>query len=103
MTARGQRLRVALAVPALFGIFLLGQGILDRRTLRLDLTPERRYTLSDQAEKILDGLPADVRILCFLRSQDPRNAAIEDLLRRVSARSPRVHVDVVDVNRSPAL
>ena len=103
MTARGQLLRVFLAVPALFGIFVLGQAILDRRAIRLDLTPERRYTLSDQAEKILDGLPADVRVLGFLRSQDPRNPRILDLLRRVSARSSRVHVDVVDVNRSPAM
>src|SRR5262245_60381472 len=103
MTARGQILRVILALPALLGIFLLGQAILDRRALRLDLTPGRRYTLSDQAEKILDSLPADVRLLCFLRTQDPRNAAILDLMRRVSTRSPRVHVDVVDVNRSPAL
>ena len=102
-SASGQRLRVALAVPALLGIFLLGQAILDQRALRLDLTPERRYTLSDHALKILDGLPADVRILAFLRSQDPRNPAIQDLLRRVVVRSPRVGVDVVDVNRSPAL
>lgn len=103
VTGRSQRLRVVLAVPALLGIFLLGQGVLDRRPVRLDLTPERRYTLSDQAEKILDALPADVRILGFLRSQDPRNPSIRDLLRRVATRTPRVTVDVVDVNRSPAL
>jgi len=99
----GQRLRVVLAVPALLGIFLLGQAILDRRTVRLDLTPGQRYTLSDQGEKILDGLPADVRILGFLRSQDPRNPAIRDLLRQVTARTPRIGVQIVDVNRSPAL
>ncbi len=103
MTAAAQRLRIALALPALFGIFLLGQAILDRRAIRLDLTPERRYTLSDHAEKILDGLPADVRVLAFLRNQDPRNPLIRDLLRRIELRSPRVHVDVVDVNKSPAL
>ncbi len=103
LRAGSQRLRVALAVPALLGIFLLGQAILDRRALRIDLTPEHRYSLSDQARKILDGLPADVRILAFLRSQDARNPAIQDLLRRVTGRSPRVHVETVDVNRSPAL
>jgi ABC-type uncharacterized transport system involved in gliding motility auxiliary subunit len=102
-SAGAQRLRIALTVPALLGIFLLGQAILHRRALRVDLTPERRYTLSVQAEQILDGLPADVRILAFLRSQDPRNPAIRDLLRRVTARTSRVRVDVVDVNRSPAL
>jgi ABC-type uncharacterized transport system involved in gliding motility auxiliary subunit len=103
LRAGTQALQVVLAVPALLGIFLLGQAILDRHTLRLDLTPERRYSLSDQARKVLDGLPADVRILAFLRSQDPRNPAIEDLLRRVTVRSARVRVEIVDVNRSPAL
>ena len=103
MTARSQRLRVALAVPALLGIFAFGQAILDRRAIRLDLTPERRYTLSDHARKILDTLPADVRILAFLRSQDPRNPAIDDLLRQMGGRTNRVRVERVDVNRSPAL
>lgn len=103
MSAVRERLRIALAVPALLGIFFLGQAILDHRAIRLDLTPEHRYTLSDQARKILDGLPADVTIHAFLRSQDPRNPAIQDLLERVSARSPRVRVDTVDVNKSPAL
>ena len=90
-----------LAIPALVGIFFLGQAILDARAVRLDLTPERRYTLSDHARKILDGLPADVRVIAFLRAQDPRNLLIRDLLRQVALRSPRVHVDILDVNRSP--
>jgi ABC-type uncharacterized transport system involved in gliding motility auxiliary subunit len=101
--ARGQRLRIALVVPPLVGIFLLGQAILDRRAVRVDLTPESRYTLSDHARKILDGLPADVRVIAFLRAQDPRNFMIQELLRQVTADSPRVQVEVLDVNRSPAL
>ena len=101
--AVSQRLRIVLAVPALLGIFLLGQAILDARAWRLDLTPERRFTLSDHAEKIIAGLPSDVRVIAFLRSQDPRNVMIEDLLRQVTTRTRRVHVEKVDVNRSPAL
>ena len=91
LSATSQRLRIALALPALLGIFGLGEAILDRRALRLDLTPEQRYSLSDHAKKILDELPVDVRILAFLRSQDPRNPAIMDLLRRVEGRTGRVH------------
>jgi gliding motility-associatede transport system auxiliary component len=101
--ARGQWARVALMIPALLGIFLVGQAILDRRALRIDLTPENRYTLSDHAVKILDGLPANVRVTAFLRAQDPRNPLIEDLLRQVVARTDRVQVETLDVNRSPAL
>ena len=102
-SAGSQRLRIARAVPALVGIFLFGQAILDARAWRLDLTPEKRFTLSDHAVKVLAGLPADVRLTAFLRSQDPRNVMIEDLLRQVTTRTPRVHVETVDVNRSPAL
>ncbi len=103
LSARGQRLRVIAAVPALAAIFLLGQGVLDRAGWRLDLTPERRYTLSDHAERVLDALQSDVRILGFLRSQDPRNLLIRDLLQQFARRSARIHVETVDVNRSPAL
>jgi ABC-type uncharacterized transport system involved in gliding motility auxiliary subunit len=103
VSAGAQRLRVLLAVPALAGIFLLGQAILDRRAWRVDLTPDRRYTLSDHARKILDALPADVRILAFLRSQDPRNLFVEDLLRQVTGRSPRIQVERLDVDKNPAL
>jgi ABC-type uncharacterized transport system involved in gliding motility auxiliary subunit len=103
LTFRGQVLRVALAIPALAGIFLLGQSLLDVRGWRLDLTPERRYTLSPHARQVLGGLDRDVRILAFVRSQDPRNARIDDLLRQVRTVAARVRVDVVDVNRNPAL
>jgi ABC-type uncharacterized transport system involved in gliding motility auxiliary subunit len=103
LTAAGQWLRIGLMVPALVGIFFVGQAILDRRMWRIDLTPEARYTLSDHATKILAALPADVRVIAFLRAQDPRNPLIEDMLRQVTAISPRVRVETLDVNRSPAL
>jgi len=103
LTFRGQMLRVGLAIPALAGIFLLGQALLHERGWRLDLTPERRYTLSPHARQVLGGLDRDVRVLAFLRSQDPRNPRIEDLLRQVRALAPRVQIDMVDVNRNPAL
>ena len=103
LTAGGQRLRVIAAVPALVAIFLLGQGVLDHRGWRLDLTPERRYSLSDHAERILAALDTDVKVLAFLRSQDPRNMLIRDLLRQFSLRTPHVKVETVDVNRSPSL
>ena len=103
LTLRGQVARMALAIPALLAIFFLGQGLLDARSWRLDLTPERRYTLSEHARQVLGGLDREVRVLAFLRSQDSRNPMIEDLLRQVRAVGPRMRVDTVDVNRSPAL
>lgn len=103
LTARGQWVRIAAAIPALLAIFFLGQLVLDARAWRFDLTPEQRYTLSPRAHEVLHDLDTDVRALGFLRSHDPRNVAIRDLLSQVTAVSPRVHVEVVDLNRSPAL
>jgi ABC-type uncharacterized transport system involved in gliding motility auxiliary subunit len=103
LTARSQRWRIALAIPALLGIFAVGELLLDRFAWRIDLTPQARYSLSERARAVLDGLPADVRIVAFLRSQDPRNLMIEDMLRQAAAHSPRLRVEVLDVNRSPAL
>jgi ABC-type uncharacterized transport system involved in gliding motility auxiliary subunit len=73
-----------------------------RHNVRVDLTPERSYTLSTHAKKILDGLDRDVRITAFVRSGDPRTPSMKDLLWRVGARTPRVAYEFVDMNRSPA-
>jgi ABC-type uncharacterized transport system involved in gliding motility auxiliary subunit len=103
LNARGQWVRIAAALPALAAIFVLGQLVLDGRGWRFDLTPERRYTLSPRAHEVLRTLEVDVRALAFLRSGDPRNVAIRDLLAQVAAATPQVHVEMVDLNRSPAL
>jgi hypothetical protein len=103
LTATGQWARIALAVPALLAIFVFGQLVLDARAWRFDSTPERRYTLSPRAHDVVRALDVDVRALAFLRSHDPRNVAIRDLLEQVAAASPRVQVETVDLNRSPAL
>jgi hypothetical protein len=102
-TASKQWLRIAAAIPALLAIFVFGQLVLDARGWRADLTPERRYTLSARAHEVLHDLDVDVRALAFLRSMDPRNVPIRDLLAQVSAVSPRLHVETLDLNRSPAL
>jgi hypothetical protein len=103
MTARGQWLRIVLVVPALVAIFGLGIAILHNRAWRLDLTPEQRYTLSLRARALLESLPHDLRITAFVRTQDPRNLVLRDLLRQVQAVSRRVRVEILDVNRNPAV
>jgi ABC-type uncharacterized transport system involved in gliding motility auxiliary subunit len=81
----------------------MAQVILSHHNWRLDLTPEKRFTLSGHARKVLDGLDRDVQIIAFLRSDDARNSEIEDLLTRVGNASQHVHFSVVDVNRNPAV
>lgn len=103
LTAGAQWRRILATLPAFVAIFFLGQAILDRYGWRLDLTPEQRYTLSEHGKRALQLLDRPVRVLAFLRSQDPRNPAIEDLLRQVQGVAPRIQVERFDINRSPGL
>jgi len=96
----------ALMLTATLGLvatLFMIQVILSHYTWRLDLTPEKRFTLSDHARQVLKSLDHDVHVIAFLRSDDARNAEIEDLLTRVRNVSPRVQYSVVDVNRNPAV
>ena len=70
--------------------------------VRVDLSPQRGYTLSPHARKILGALDRDVTITAFVRTEDPRTPAMKDLLWRVGRETPRIHYEIVDLNRSPA-
>jgi len=102
---RGARRLPALVVGTIGLIGCAGLVLLltYRHTLRIDLTPERTYTLSPHAQRILGGLDREVRVTAFVRSADPRTPFLKDLLWRVVNASRRVHYDFVDLNRSPAL
>src|ERR1043166_8838911 len=94
---------LAVAVSGLAASMFMAQVILSHRTWRLDLTPGKRFTLSEHSRQILAGLDHDVQIIAFLRSDDERNTDIEDLLTRLSNASRRLRYTVVDVNRNPAV
>lgn len=98
--------RVLALVVGVIGLIACGAALLFltyRHNVRLDLSPQRSYTLSSHARKILRELDRDVRLTVFVRSEDPRTPQLKDLLWRVSGESPRVSYEFVDLNRSPAL
>jgi ABC-type uncharacterized transport system involved in gliding motility auxiliary subunit len=94
---------LVVASTGLAGTMYMAQVILSRHNWRIDLSPTRRFTLSEHSRKVLASLDRDVQIIAFLRSDDARNADIEDLLRRIHNVSPRVRFHVIDVNRNPAV
>jgi ABC-type uncharacterized transport system involved in gliding motility auxiliary subunit len=79
------------------------QILVARTGWRADLSPERRYVLSEHARQILAALDRPVELVAFLRADDPRNRDIEDLLGRIRAAAPQVDTRVRDLNRNPAL
>jgi ABC-2 type transport system permease protein len=101
---RARRLApTAVGLAGLLVALVFTDALAARWNLAVDLTPERRQTLSPVARRLLADVAEDVEITAFVRSGHPANAAIADLLARIGEASPRVQHRVVDLHRHPAL
>ena len=67
---------------------------------QLDLTSNKRYSLSQQTSQLLSGLDRDVELLYFDRQ--PGFDSVRDLLEQFPVLSRRVKVSYVDPDREPA-
>jgi gliding motility-associatede transport system auxiliary component len=71
---------------------------------RVDLTPERRFTLSPHKRAVLKRLDADVDVTVFYSSQaEAMRRDMEDLLRLYHDAQPRVSIRFLDLDRSPGM
>jgi ABC-type uncharacterized transport system involved in gliding motility auxiliary subunit len=100
----------AVLTLAVFGVLTLvncpgiegwswSKGLVHRYSKRWDLTKGHRYSLSDQARKILSNLKEDVKITYFHKSAEL--ALGKDRLQVFESASPRISVEYVDPNKSP--
>ena len=90
----------AVALAGLFGIVNL---IIADHNIRWDLTPNKRYSLSDFDKRVLDGLKQPIKVMAFIRTEDASYLELVDLLFQVSAYTPLVSYQVIDVNKAPGL
>jgi ABC-type uncharacterized transport system involved in gliding motility auxiliary subunit len=86
---------VVIALIALVNWFV------DRHDRRWDLTPNKKYSLSDQTKKLLRNLDRDVTIYVFDRERSFGER--RDVLSMYSAASRRVSVRYVDPDRQPTV
>ncbi len=98
-----RRLATIVGLAGLLVALGFAAALGERHNLRFDATPQKLFTLSPHARRILARLPGDVELVAFLRSGDPANAGRLDLLGRIAEASPRVRYRAVDVNRNPAM
>lgn len=87
----------------LLGLLSILLAISYNHNLRLDLTPTKVFTMSAHSLHILDGIKKPVKILAFVRKEDPRNTFLTDLFWRMELRQPLINSRVVDINRNPSL
>src|SRR5213083_1991017 len=89
------------AVTAILGCLVAIAALHPRR---LDLTPERRFTLSPYTREVLGRLTGDVRISLFYSSQaGALRREMSDLLALYQEAQPRITVRAFDLDRSPGM
>lgn len=96
-------IKLTLGIFGCFVLLLAIQAILNNHNYRVDLTPEKRFTLSPRTEQIVKNLQTDVQALAFINSDRPENFFVEDMLWRMGNLSKHFHYTIVDMNRNPAL
>jgi hypothetical protein len=97
-------LLLAVQSALVAGILACVVLIAHRHPWRLDLTPEKRFTLSPHTKDVLGRLETDVAITAFYSSQDAgMRAELGELLSLYGDASRRVATRLVDLDRSPGI
>ena len=91
----------AISIIAFAAILVFLQTIASRHSVRFDSTSNRRFSLSEQTEKILKGLTKDVDFTCFFKSDSPEKTQLADLLREYAGVSPHVKFVFIDPDKDP--
>jgi ABC-type uncharacterized transport system involved in gliding motility auxiliary subunit len=79
------------------------QAILAAHNQRIDLTPQKKFTFSPRATRIMTNLQQDVQALAFVNTDRPENFFVDDMLARMAQLSRRFSYRIVEINRNPAL
>ena len=89
---------LALLIFFVTGSLTLVNYIAHRHTSRIDLTPEKRYTLADQTVQVLGKLAGPLRVTVFSRQQELRE--FNDLLGLFSRASSNFTYELLDLEKN---
>ena len=93
----------ALGFIAFVGILVLVALIGQRHPIRVDLTEGKRYSISDQSQKIVESLKNDISIKGFYQEADPNRDQTRDLLETYRYYSKKINYQFTDPDREPGL
>jgi gliding motility-associatede transport system auxiliary component len=88
---------------ALLALLILANAIITDHNVRFDLTPDKRYSLSEFDKRVLSGLTHPVKVMAFVRTEDPSYIELANLLFQAAAFTPELTYQVIDVNKAPGL
>jgi hypothetical protein len=84
-------------------VLFVANAIIATFNIRWDLTPQKKFSLSDFDKRVLAGLNHNVKVMAFVRTEDPAYLELADLLFQCAAFTPRLTYQVIDVNKAPGL
>jgi ABC-type uncharacterized transport system involved in gliding motility auxiliary subunit len=97
-------INTAIMVLLVLGVIGLVEAISYRHSTRLDLTENKRHSLSPQTIQLLKNLKTEVNAVGFFRSDQPGKRVAEDLLKQYQRYSGgRFTGKIVDPDREPGL
>jgi ABC-type uncharacterized transport system involved in gliding motility auxiliary subunit len=106
MAGRATRygLNAAILVVLILGVIALVEAVSYRHSYRVDLTENKRWSLSPQTVKVVSELPGPVKAIAFFRPDQPGKRTAEDLLKQYAARSDgKFTWEVVDADKNPLI
>ena len=93
----------ALGFIAFLGILAFVALIGQRHPLRLDLTESKRYSISEQSQKVVKALNDEINIKAFYQEADPKRDQTRDLLETYRYYSKKINYQLIDPDREPSL
>ena len=93
----------ALGFVAFLGILAFVALIGQRHPLRLDLTESKRYSISEQSQKVVEALNDEINIKAFYQEADPKKDQTRDLLETYRYYSKKINYQLIDPDREPSL
>lgn len=89
-------------------VLILVNLLAHRHFVRLDLTEDNEFTLSESSRSILKGLDDQVTLKLFFTKEVPSNLlpvhqAVDDLLDEFQRNSPRINIVKIDPQSSPQI
>ncbi len=93
----------ALGFVAFLGILAFVALIGQRHPVRVDLTESKRYSISDQSQKVVKALNDEITIKTFYQEADPKRDQTRDLLETYRYYSKKINYQLIDPDRDPSL
>ncbi|HET7876033.1 MAG TPA: GldG family protein [Methylomirabilota bacterium] len=94
--------RAAIVLGAA-ALTVLANIALFRHDAHLDLTREKAFSPSPEAQKVVKGLAHDVELVYFYQKQNPAGRAAKTMVEIMGRINPRLTVRTVDLDQHPGL